>query len=62
MNQRQAKREACFRASLVLETALGSGWLLDDDPRIVDGVHEIIEELARRGWKQTMADVDQGKS
>ncbi len=50
MNQRQAKRDACFRAACCLENALAEGWLMDDDPKLSEAMHDFIAELKRRGW------------
>ena len=59
MTKREAKREACFIASLVLRSACGEGMLLDRYPdqadvlRASEGMDELIEELERRGWVDT---------
>lgn len=54
MNQRQRKREAKFRAGLILESVMGAGWSLD--PGVVeqygqeaaDLIAEEIGEIANR--------------
>ena len=60
MDRATAKREACFHASRVIRSALENGWDLqevkpeysDVDVRKVEaGLHEVIVELERRGWK-----------
>lgn len=52
MNQRQIKRDACFKAALALRGVLDGGWLLDEDPRLQEAMQELIAELERRGWKE----------
>jgi hypothetical protein len=53
VNRRQAKREACFRAALVLEGALAGGWESLDRygpgrTKVEDALNELIAELERR--------------
>lgn len=64
MTRREAKREACFLAVLLLEGDVNQGaisnfaaethpeWTDDDVVRVEAGIKEVIEELARRGWKE----------
>jgi hypothetical protein len=58
MNRREAKREACFRASLALDNALAGGWDSLDErygedgaERVRDCIAEIVSELQRRGGR-----------
>jgi hypothetical protein len=58
MTQREAKREACWRAASVLRNSLDAGWDVsvlfpdpEDEQRFLAAPLELIKELERRGWK-----------
>jgi hypothetical protein len=57
MDRRTAKREACFRAALCLESALAGGWdglddrYGEDADRVRDAINEIVSELTKRGGR-----------
>lgn len=55
MDRRKAKREACFSASLALDTALAGGWDSldkrygeDDAEKVRECINDLIKELERR--------------
>lgn len=64
MNGREAKREACFRAAMVIENALSDGveWLGSrypdekDQERVADALRDLVKELIRRGWRKDVTD------
>lgn len=54
MNNRQAKREACFRAAQVVRDAMGHGWPREqysesDYATVSVALNNLITELERRG-------------
>lgn len=66
MNKREAKQEACFRASLGLESLLSEGWHVGlyerygetDAEKVIEGLNELIRELCRRGGRDPARIVD----
>lgn len=67
MNAREAKREACWRAAVLVSTAMYEGWpfnesgglpdLPDGDERRVDrALLDLLAELERRGWHGSQED------
>ncbi|MGI5293255.1 hypothetical protein ACQEVF_59455 [Nonomuraea polychroma] len=60
MDKRTAKREACFRAALGLESLLNSDWPTGlaerygeaDAEKVIEGMNELMRELATRGGRE----------
>lgn len=64
MTTRDAKREACFHAALMLQANINEGWPFnvecgtamlwgkDGEDKVVACVKELIDELLRRGVKR----------
>lgn len=57
MDKRTAKREACFRAAMVIETALAGGWETldrygDDREKVEDALNELMASLINRSGRE----------
>jgi hypothetical protein len=58
MTRREAKRDACHSAALILQNSLDVGWQTErkypdpaEEKRFLAAMAELIEELFRRGKK-----------
>jgi hypothetical protein len=66
MDQRTAKREACFRAALCLDNMLSTGWeglddhYGDDADKVREAMTDIVAELTKRGGRVPQRHVPAG--